>query len=162
MSRPTMGQERQADPAGSSNGAPPQRKTIAWLLVALLIGVSGLAAWKLLSPSVTWHDDFYAASELAEKQRKPLLVFYTADWCPPCQTLKKEVLSDPDIVAYLSEHFVCVRMDLTSGMGPAAMHAAEFGVQSIQRSMPLTATANHSDSAAVPTRLVSSWNGSRA
>ena len=36
--------------------------------------------------------DYKTAYEKAQKGEKPLLVLITADWCPPCQVMKKTCL----------------------------------------------------------------------
>jgi thiol:disulfide interchange protein DsbD len=60
--------------------------------------------------------------------RKPVLVLYTADWCPPCRLLKREVLSDPKIDAFLAREYVRVKIDLTNRRGPNNRLAAKAQV----------------------------------
>lgn len=50
---------------------------------------------------------------------KPVLALATADWCAPCQALKRGALSDPDVTAYLREHTIPVYLD-------DAVHKAEI------------------------------------
>jgi thiol:disulfide interchange protein len=49
----------------------------------------------------------------AESASKPLLVFATADWCPPCKALKAGPLRDPAIESILTEDFEVFVLDLT-------------------------------------------------
>ena len=38
-----------------------------------------------------WRSDLTAALENAAAQDKPVLAYFTAEWCPPCQIMKREV-----------------------------------------------------------------------
>jgi thiol:disulfide interchange protein len=51
---------------------------------------------------------------------KPVLALVTADWCPPCQTLKRGALSDPEVVAYLKEFTIPVYLDQANNMAEIA------------------------------------------
>lgn len=55
-------------------------------------------------------DDFAAARAEAARERKPLLIYFTADWCSYCRQLEQEVLGRPDVQAAVKQ-FVCVRVD---------------------------------------------------
>ena len=60
-----------------------------------------------------------------------MLVLFTADWCPPCQQLKKQVLTDPEVADYLKREYVAVKIDLTDRGGPNSMIAQDYGVRYI-------------------------------
>lgn len=49
-------------------------------------------------------------SELARQQGKPMLLFFTAEWCTYCHAMEREALRDPRIVQ-LADSFVCVVVD---------------------------------------------------
>jgi thiol:disulfide interchange protein len=46
----------------------------------------------------------------AERENKPLLLFFTAQWCHYCHQMAGEAFTNPQVVS-LSEKFVCVLVD---------------------------------------------------
>ena len=42
---------------------------------------------------------------------KPMLVLVTADWCPPCQALKRGALSDSAVNEWVSENMIPVYLE---------------------------------------------------
>ena len=100
------------------------------ILLVAAIGL-GLAGWKFLGSGGGWLQDVDAGLTAADRSGRPILLYFGADWCPPCVQLKKHVLSDPRIDAGLRERFVLVHVDLSNRAGPNARIAAEFGVSVI-------------------------------
>ena len=74
-----------------------------------------------------------AAADTAKASGKPILLNFTADWCPPCRGMNSQVYSQPEVAARLAELAVPVKVDMTD-QDPgtdANRHAAKFGVSSI-------------------------------
>lgn len=46
----------------------------------------------------------------ASAQSKPMLVFFTAEWCQFCHQMADEAFTDPQVVR-LAEQFVCILVD---------------------------------------------------
>jgi thioredoxin-like negative regulator of GroEL len=49
----------------------------------------------------------------AVSDNKPMLLFFTAEWCQFCHQMADEAFTHPQVVS-LSEHFVCVLIDADS------------------------------------------------
>ncbi|URM35878.1 thioredoxin family protein [Flavobacterium anhuiense] len=62
---------------------------------------------------------YKTALENAKKEGKPLFVMLYADWCPHCNLMKAEVLSDPAVMDFLNKNFVCTYKNIEKEEGTA-------------------------------------------
>ena len=63
------------------------------------------------APGIAWFKgDVDAAFEAAKAGNKPVLLYWGAQWCPPCKQLKSAVFSRPDFIEK-SKLFVAVYLD---------------------------------------------------
>ncbi len=80
------------------------------------VGVLGLVAYgEALPPGahIEWREDVTAARAEAERDGRPMIVDFGADWCGACTELEHQTLSDPRVVAE-AQRFVTVRVDLST------------------------------------------------
>ena len=57
---------------------------------------------------------FEAARNLALRANKPLLIFWGADWCPPCRAIVRDFQENPDLLRQLEQKYVAVH--ITGGL----------------------------------------------
>lgn len=70
-----------------------------------------------------------AAIAEAAKSDKIVLAFATADWCPPCQQMKRTLLVEPSLVAQINRDFLPVYVDVDKD-NAAAERLAAFSIPS--------------------------------
>ena len=72
---------------------------------------SSLADVHADAPGIAWFDgDVNAAFASAKASNKPVLLYWGAQWCPPCKQLKSAVFNRPDFIEK-SKLFVAVYLD---------------------------------------------------
>ncbi|GLB48688.1 thioredoxin family protein [Neptunitalea lumnitzerae] len=82
-----------------------------YVLLLLFVGVVSLGYAQDKS-ELTWHTDFNDAKRIAEKENKPLMLFFTgSDWCGWCKRLQKEVFQQQDFVTWAKENVVLLELD---------------------------------------------------
>jgi len=65
---------------------------------------------------MTWYS-YTDGFKLARSQKKPVVMFFYADWCRYCKLMDSTTYSDVSIVKKLKDSFVSIRVDTTSENG---------------------------------------------
>ncbi|MEK6238801.1 MAG: thioredoxin family protein, partial [Planctomycetales bacterium] len=73
----------------------------------LLLATVGRAQQK-----IQWRHDLEQAKATASRSGRLLLVHFTAPWCAPCQRMKRDVLSQPNVKNLISRRYVPVEINL--------------------------------------------------
>lgn len=101
------------------------KKLIALLATALLLPAF---AGEFPEGSPKFNTDFNKALEQAKTENKPVVVVFSAGWCPPCQSMKKSVYPSKE-VAKLHDKFVWAYLDVDEK--PNEAPAQKYGVTGI-------------------------------
>lgn len=103
-------------PAG--HGRRPFRRNGADVFAALALGLA-LTLPAVEEPEhrpdlVRWRTISDGEAE-ARTRSRPVLYFFTGDWCPPCVALKRTVFSDPAVAELIEANFVPIAVDDVRG-----------------------------------------------
>lgn len=99
------------------------------LAVILLVLAAGWIGWNMAFPPVDkvgWQTDLESARSQSLEQNKPLLLYFTADWCGPCRYMKRSVFTDASVGNAMSNY---VRLKIDVDEQP--LIAREYQVSSI-------------------------------
>lgn len=96
--------------------------------LVLFIAIAGIAASMAFSPAkkqtttaegiVFFKGTFDEALKASAEQKKPIFMDAYTTWCYWCKELDKKTFSDADVVTYLNENFINLKMDMEKGEGP--------------------------------------------
>ncbi len=144
-----------AIPSPDATGKPKRDffPVIVTVLVVVLLGALLLQYWPAGEPvhldEQLWSQDSQAAFVSSGETGKPVLVLFTADWCGPCQVMKRDVLHDASVAAELSDRVVPLYADIDQP--EMNQLAGRYGVRGIPHLMLLDEQGN----------VLSSYGGAR-
>ncbi len=68
------------------------------------------AAPQVARGNLTFVDGYAQGLQRAQAEHKPMLVFFTAEWCHFCHQMADEAFTSPQVVT-LAQQFICVLVD---------------------------------------------------
>jgi thiol:disulfide interchange protein len=95
------------------------------LLGAALIAVAGIGRYLSGRERVPWREDFAVAQRESAATHKPVFAYFTAQWCPACQSLRYTTWAD-DSVAKALQSYVPVKVDVDAHRDIAMRYAPDF------------------------------------
>lgn len=96
--------------------------------IPLIVAVLGMLSVAQAADGPKFEKTYEAALERAVKENKPVVVIFSASWCPPCQRMKKEVYPSR-VVQPFHDKFVWVYLDID--LEANGKLARQFGVRGI-------------------------------
>lgn len=81
-----------------------------FLLILIVSGCSPEPA-ETTGETIDWVSDYHLGIKQSVEKNRAAMLFFTADWCPPCVELKKHVFSDPKVVT-ASKALVNISIDV--------------------------------------------------
>lgn len=98
-----------------------------WLL--FLVGSLGYAwhCFYVPSNSIAWAADYASARQQASASDKPMVLFFTGDWCVPCRIMKRTVWADDEVMTAVNGEFVPLLIDVDEPDAGEALSEYQVG-----------------------------------
>lgn len=138
---------QQANDSGSSAQGGFVSRNMFWFALIALALVVALIIPSLREDSfnpgppandVMWDE----ASAQASQTGKPILIDFTASWCPPCKVMEKDVFPQPAVQALLKEKYVFVTADVSNAQSPGIGLGTQYDITAIPTFMILDPAGN--------------------
>lgn len=126
---------QQSPVADPENGSPRRSKLSSYVLPVVLLACGVMLFMPSLKAQyyrlrgipapadhIPWRTDFDAALTEAKAAHKPVLIDFSAAWCPPCQVMKHEVWPDPAVGEAVRAGFIPLLLD-ADAPGAQAIYA---------------------------------------
>lgn len=111
--------EPQSQKSATVNAEPsPGRKGFFqfWRCFWLIFLVVSLAyAWYSFyvpSNSIAWAENYASAQQQAVESGKPMILYFTGEWCSPCRIMKRQVWADEEVKTRVNKQFIPVAIDV--------------------------------------------------
>jgi thiol:disulfide interchange protein len=78
---------------------------------------------------IPWRHDYAAALQEGKTSGKPILIDFSASWCPPCQRMKQTAWPDNRVVQLASSSYVALGLDVDDASAKAP--ADKYGITEI-------------------------------
>jgi thioredoxin:protein disulfide reductase len=101
---------------------------VAGLALALILAVPALSS----NHGVSWQPYSDGVLAQARQNGQPVILEFSAGWCPSCRELEKTVFTNPEVIKSAKSDFVMVKVDLTRRDNPAYQRLVdEYGVRGV-------------------------------
>jgi len=84
------------------------------LIILVFAGYIGFVMLRKAAPTPGVFDaniTLAQAEQQSAESGKPIMVLATADWCAPCQSLKRGPLTDPGVIEMITSHTIPVYLE---------------------------------------------------
>ena len=107
------------------------------VILLAFAGVAALSLWSRPHEVIPWRTDYAQAVEESRRSHKPMLLDFSAEWCGPCQEMRRTTWSNRKVADALKD-VIPVQIDVDQHVDLSR----QFQVDGIPRVIELDSTGN--------------------
>ena len=77
--------------------------------------------------SVAWAESYAAAQTKASQTEKPVLLYFSGEWCVPCRIMKRKVWADEQVAESVNANFIPVAIEVDNPDDAAVLARYNIG-----------------------------------
>lgn len=104
-----------------------------WFWRVTLVVSLGVVWYCYYAPSndIAWAAGYDAARQAATESDKPVLIYFTGEWCVPCRIMKRNVWADEQVAKRVNAEFVPLMVDVADPAAADLVSAYKIGTTPI-------------------------------
>ncbi len=119
-------------PAPLEAESPPRQKIFHfwrcfWLTFLVLSLAYAWYSFYVPANDIAWAADFASAQQQAAAADKPMVLYFTGQWCVPCRIMKRQVWADEEVKTQVNAQFVPVSIDVNDPGNEATLTRYNIG-----------------------------------
>ncbi len=60
---------------------------------------------------IDWHTSYEEGMARGKAQKKNVFINFYTDWCGFCTKMYKETFTDPEVIGYMNDHFISIKVN---------------------------------------------------
>ncbi len=101
---------------------PNTKRLLLGVAATLLFTIPTAFGLNWLSP------DLEQLQQRAQREDKLFILYFSADWCAPCQWMEQNTFQNPQLISFMSEHYLPAKVDLNNTDNKILQHRFEVDV----------------------------------
>lgn len=120
-------------PSSSNSESPPKRKKklhfwrFFWLMFLVLSLAYAWYSFYVPRNDIAWAEDYTSAQQQAADSGKPMVLYFTGEWCSPCRVMRRQVWADDEVKTSVNSEFVPVAIDVDNPDNAAVLTRYNVG-----------------------------------
>ncbi len=128
-----MNKLRPQSPTSADAETPPDQKKVPrfwrcfWLTFLAISLAYAFYCFYAPGNDIAWAEDYSSGQQQAADSGKPMILYFTGEWCSPCRIMKRQVWADDEVKTLANSQFIPVAIDVDNPENAAVLARYKVG-----------------------------------